>query len=402
MLDVEKIKNDFPILKREINGRPLVYLDSASTSQKPSQVIEAIKNFYENHNSNVHRSVYTTAAEATEMYEGTREKIRKFLDAGDYEIIFTKNCTEAINIVADGWAMKNLGPGDRILSSVMEHHSNIVPWQRVTDYGMSLDFLDVDENGELEVQPLEKGTKLISLTHASNVLGTINNAKEISKMCHDNGALLMLDAAQSVPHMRVSLKDLDCDFAAFSSHKMLGPTGVGVLAVKKNLAEEMGPLILGSDMIKEVTLEKTTFSSPPTKFESGTPNISGVVGLSAAIDYLSGLGMKNVESHEKEISKYALYRLSEVENVKIYGPKQNRSGIVSFNLGDVHSHDLATIMDEGGVAIRSGHHCAQPLMKKFGVSSMARASFYVYNGKEDIDVLIDGIKKSVEVFKLRA
>lgn len=400
MFDVEKIREDFPILKREVKGNPLIYLDSASTSQKPMQVIDAVSNFYEKYNANIHRSVYDMAEEATEEYEGTRDKIRKFLNAKDYEIIFTKNCTEAINIVATGWAMRNLKGGDSVTLSMMEHHSNIVPWQRLRSNGVALRFMDVDDDGKLKPEKIKDGTKIVSLTHASNVLGTINDVQNISKECRENGSLFMVDGAQSVPHMEVDLGKIGCDFMAFSGHKMLGPTGIGVLAVRKNLTDEMDPILFGSDMIKEVTPFNTTFADSPSKFETGTPNIAGVVGMSAAIDYLSKLGMKNVENHERDLTKHALEKLSEIKRIKIFGPKENRGGVVSFNLGDIHSHDIATILNEKGIAIRSGHHCAQPLMKRFGVNSMSRASFYLYNTKDEVDSFVDSLGKAGGVFKI--
>lgn len=399
-MDVSKIRQDFPIFGRKINGKRFVYLDSASTSQKPVQVIEAVKEFYENRNSNVHRSIYTTSEESTEAYEGTREKVKKFLGAKDYDIVFTRNCTESINLVSQGWAAKNMSEDDTILSSVMEHHSNIVPWQRLADQGMFLDFIGVDDEGRLADKKIEKSTKIVSLAHVSNVLGTVNDVTKLTKECHDAGSLIMIDGAQSVPHMKIELDKIGCDFLAFSGHKMLAPAGVGVLAIKKEVAPDMGPMTLGSDMIKEVRLEGTTFTDSPLKFEAGTPNIEGVIGLSAAIDYLEGIGMDKIQKHESELTEYALKRLSENERIRVYGPMNDRAGIVSFDVVGVHSHDVASIMNQEGVAIRSGHHCAQPLMRRFGVNSMNRASFYMHNGKDDVDAMIDGIGKVEEVFKL--
>lgn len=398
--DANEIRKDFPIFNRKVNGKNLIYLDSASTSQKPSQVIDAIKDFYEQYNSNVHRSVYKISEESTENYEKTREKIKKFINAKDYEIIFTKNCTEAINLVSHGWAEKFLENGDSVLLSMMEHHSNIVPWQVLEGKGIRLKFLDINEQGELVLEKLEGKTRIVSLTHISNVLGTINDVKEISKICHENNSFFLIDGAQSVPHTEIDLEKINCDFIAFSGHKMLGPTGVGILAVKKEIAEEIQPVLFGSDMIREVTMERTILADPPLRFEAGTPNVAGVIGLSAAIDYLSEIGMKDIEKHERELAEYAIQKLSEIEKLKLYGPRKNRSGIISFNLGDAHSHDLATILDDYGIAIRSGHHCAQILMRKLGVTSMARASFYIYNTKEDVDTLVDGIKKAGKVLKI--
>ncbi len=393
-LNVSKIKKDFPILKRKINGNKFIYLDSASTSQKPIQVINSIKNFYEKNNSNVHRSIYKTSEESTKMFELTRFKIKKFLDAEDYEIIFTKNCTEAINLVVNGWVKKNI-PKGKILSSVMEHHSNIVPWFSLKN---PIKFLDVNNYGELNFN-IDNNIKMVSLTHVSNVLGTINNVKEISEKCYENGSYFMLDGAQSTPHMKISLKKINCDFFTFSGHKMLSPTGVGVLAVKKELTEKMNPILFGSDMIKEVNLENFTVADSPYKFEAGTPNIESVIGLSSAIDYLEKIGMRNIEKHTKKITKYAFEQLQKIKNIKIYGPKK-RIGLISFNLKNIHSHDVASIINEYGIAIRSGHHCAQPLMKRFNVSSMSRASFYLYNDEYDVDSLINSLNKVYGVFKL--
>ena len=398
MLDVEKIKQDFPILQRKINDNDFVYLDSASTSQKPKQVIEAVKSFYENNNSNIHRAVYKTAEESTEMYESAREKVRSFLNAKGYQIIFTKNCTEAINLVATGWASKNLKRDDLVTSTVMEHHSNIVPWQTLKHRGISLDFIDIDDNGNL--QEKEPNSKLLTLTHSSNVLGTINDVKELTQKYHDNNSLVMVDAAQSAPHMKMDLKNMDCDFLTFSGHKMLAPTGVGVLAVKEEIAERMDPILFGSDMIKEVSLQGTKFADAPFKFETGTQNLSSVVGLSAAIDYINDVGMDNIEEHEKKLTEEALHQIGMIDGIKIFGQPKSRNGIISFNLEGTHSHDLATILNESGVAIRSGHHCTQPLMKRLGVTSVARASFYLYNTTENIEVLKEGIEKSKEVFKV--
>lgn len=398
MLDPEKIRRDFPILARKIGGKRLTYLDSASTSQKPRQVLEAMDGFYRNSNSNVHRSVYKMSEEATEMYESAREKVARFVGAKDHHIVFTKNCTEAINLVAQGWARRNMVRGDSILSSVMEHHSNIVPWQSIR--GLSLKFLDVDEAGDLKTEGMGKKTRLVSLAHASNVLGTVNDARKLAKEAHDNVSLFMLDAAQSVPHMRVDAGKIGCDFLAFSGHKMLGPMGMGVLAVRKDVAEEMDPLLFGSDMIREVTLKKTTFADAPMKFETGTPNVAGAVGLSAAIDYLEKMGMDEVEKHGKEVSDYVARELGGIEKLRIYGRARNRSPVFSFNLGDAHSHDVATILDNEGIAVRSGHHCAQPLMTRFGVSSMTRASFYIYNDKPDADALVSGLQKAARVLKV--
>jgi cysteine desulfurase/selenocysteine lyase len=397
-MNVQKIRKDFPIFKRRINGRPLVFLDSASTSQKPVQVLDAMEDFYRNNNSNVHRPVYKISEEATEMYESAREKVARFVGAKDHHVIFTNNCTEAINLVARGWAQRNMRRGESIVSSVMEHHSNIVPWQNLK--GVSLKFADVDDSGLLRKLPMDKKTRLVSLTHVSNVLGTVNDVKNIAKEAHENGALFMMDGAQSVPHMKVDMGKIGCDFLAFSGHKMLGPTGIGALVVRKDVADEMDPLLFGSGMIKEVTLEKTTFADAPMKFETGTPNISGAVGLSAAIDYLEKVGMKNIEKHGRGLTELAMRSLEGMDKMRIYGPRKNRSDVLSFNLGDAHPHDVATILDSVGIAVRSGHHCAQPLMRRFGVSSMTRASFYLYNTVDEIRQLADGLEKVRSVLKI--
>jgi cysteine desulfurase/selenocysteine lyase len=393
----EKIKKDFPILGRKIGGRKLIYLDSASTSQKPRQVIEAVSDFYKNRNSNIHRAVYKLSEESTEMYESARDRVARFIGARDHHIIFTKNCTEAINLVAQGWARKNIKRGDFVLSSVMEHHSNIVPWQRLRD--VSLKFLDVDRDGNLIHEKISKNTSLVSITHASNVLGTVNDIRKLAKESHDNGSLFMLDAAQSAPHMKLDIDKLDCDFVVFSGHKMLGPMGIGILAVRKSIAEDMEPLMFGSDMIREVTLRKTTFADAPMKFETGTPNVAGAVGLTAAIDYLEKIGMDKIEKHGKKISDYVASSLAEIEELTIYGCARIKSPVFSFNLKGVHSHDVATILDKEGIAVRSGHHCAQPLMKKFGVGSMVRSSFYIYNTKSDVDALVSGLRNVMGVLK---
>ena len=397
-MNVEKIRKDFPILKRRINGRQLVFLDSASTSQKPVQVLEAMEGFYRNNNSNVHRPVYKMSEEATEMYESARTKVARFVGARDHHVIFTNNCTEAINLVARGWARRNVRRGESIVSSVMEHHSNIVPWQNLK--GVSLKFADVDDSGLLRRLPMDKKTRLVSLTHVSNVLGTINDVKKIAKEAHDNGALFMMDGAQSVPHMKVDMGKIGCDFLAFSGHKMLGPTGIGALVVRKDVADEMDPLLFGSGMIKEVTLKKTTFADAPMKFETGTPNISGAIGLSAAIDYLEKMGMGNIEKHGRKLTEIAMKSLGDMDKIRIYGPRKNRSDVISFNLGDAHPHDVATILDGSGIAVRSGHHCAQPLMRRFGVGSMTRASFYLYNTIDEIRQLAEGLEKAGRILKI--
>lgn len=399
-VDVQKIRRDFPILRRKVNGRPLVFLDSASTSQKPRQVIDAVKRFYETSNSNVHRSVYKTSQEASEIYEGTRDKIRGMLDAREYDVIFTRNCTEAINLVAGGWAAKHVQRGESVVSTIMEHHSNIVPWQMLGRRGVSTRFLDIDGDGNLKFGGLGRKDRLVAVTHVSNVLGTVNDVEEITRRAHENGSLVMLDGAQSTPHMRISLSDIGCDFFAFSGHKMLGPTGIGVLVVRKEIARDMDPILFGSDMIKEVTTDGPTFADSPARFETGTPHIAGVAGLSAAIDYLEKVGLDDIERHEESLTDYTIRKMRQLEHVKIIGDPEERSGVVSFNVDGAHPHDVATIVDQYGVALRSGHHCAQPLMNRLGVSSTVRASFYLYNTRREIDVMISSLEKVRKVMGL--
>jgi len=404
LFDVEKIREDFPILKRKINGKTLVYLDSSATSQKPRQVIEIIKHFYENHNANVHRAIHTLGEEATEEYEMARDNVRKFINAdSNEEIIFVRNSTEATNLVMYAWALNSLKKGDEIVSSVMEHHSNIVPWQFIRDkLGVKLKFVDITKDGNLKMndyKSISKNTKMVSITHVSNTLGTINPVKEIGKIAHDNDSLFLLDGAQSVPHMPIDVKDIDCDFLVFSGHKMLGPMGIGVLYCKKEILEKIQPFMYGGDMIKSVTLEKTIYNDLPLKFEAGTSNVEGAVALSEAINYLNKLGMDNIVKHERSLNKYVLDKLSELKWIDFYGPTNpdKRGGLVAFNVKDVHSHDVAQILDGEGVAVRSGHHCTMPLHQRLGIESSARASFYIYNTKEEIDVFVDALKKVVKM-----
>jgi len=401
-----KIRNDFPILKRKINGKKMVFLDSAATSQKPKQIIRELERYYEKYNANVHRGIYTIAAEATEEYEKARKKIAKFINArSEREIIFVRGTTEAINLVKFSWA-ERLRPEDEIISTVMEHHSNIVPWLMLKKKGIDVKFVEINNDGTLNMKEFEGlitwKTKLIAVSHVSNVLGTINDVKEIAKMAHEHGARILLDSAQAVPHMPVDVQDLNCDFMAFSGHKMFGPTGIGVLYVKEEVYKEMEPFMGGGEMIKEVFLTNATWKDPPHKFEAGTPDISGAIALGFAVDYLQKIGMEKIREHEKMLTKYALDKLSKIPGIKIYGPKdvKKRGGVIAFNLGDIHAHDLATILDKEGVAIRSGHHCAMPLHSKLGVSATARASFSVYNSKEDIDELIKALYKARKVFGL--
>lgn len=405
MLNVEKIREDFPILKRKINGKLLVYFDNAATSQKPKQVIEALKEFYEKHNANVFRGVHTLSEEATEKYEEARRKIAEFINAeNEKEIIFTRSTTEAINLVLYGYAIHNLKAGDEIISTIMEHHSNIVPWQFLQERGVKLKFVDIDDKGNLKLHQynelITKNTKLITVTHVSNVLGTINPIDKIEKIAHDNGALYLVDGAQSVPHLPIDVQKINCDFLVFSGHKMLGPTGIGVLYAKKEILEKMKPFNYGSEMIKEVYLDHTIFADLPLKFEAGTPNIAGAIALGVAVDYLKKIGMKNIAKHEEKLTQYTLKKMKEIEEIKIFGEAKERAGVISFNLADIHPHDLATILDEDAIAVRSGHHCAMPLMNRLGVVATTRASFYLYNTKEEVDRFVNSLEKARKVFKL--
>ncbi|MEX0622012.1 MAG: cysteine desulfurase [Candidatus Woykebacteria bacterium] len=415
--DVEKIRKDFPILQRKIHGKPLIYLDNAATSQKPQSVIDAITTHYSQHNANVHRGVHKLTEEATEAYEGARKKVADFVNAGDRrQIVFTRNATEAINLVAYSWGRKNIKKDDEILLTQMEHHSNLVPWQVLAkEVGAKLKFIPINESGELRVHSSELGkyltpkTKLVALTHVSNVLGTINPVKQIISDIRNlrSDTRILIDGAQAVPHLPVSIQHINPDFYVFTGHKMLGPTGIGVLYAKKELLEGMEPFLGGGEMILEVDWEKSSWNYIPWKFEAGTGNIAGAIGLGAAIDYLNKIGMKNVREHEKVLTEYALEKLSGVEHLVIYGPRdiEKRSGVVSFNIvkdGEVaiHPHDLASILDAEGIATRSGHHCAQPLMRVLGIPAAARVSFHIYNTKEEIDKLVPGIEKAKRIFRI--
>ncbi|TBR07520.1 MAG: cysteine desulfurase [Candidatus Nitrosotenuis sp.] len=409
-ISVEKIRDDFPILKRKVrNDKQLVYFDNAATAQKPIQVINAISDFYTNHNSNIHRAVHALAEEATEAYEVTRDKVAQFLNIKDrQEIIFVRGTTEAINLVAYTWGRQNVKEGDIIVTTEYEHHSNIVPWQLLTqEKGAKLEYIGVNDDGELLLDQLDTylatgKVKLVAISQMSNVLGTITDMPAVMQKCKKAGVKVLVDGAQSVPHMKVDLSSLGCDFFAFSAHKMLGPTGVGILWVRKEILEKMAPFHGGGDMIREVHKYETTWNDLPYKFEAGTPNIADVIGFSAALDYLSNLGMDFVRNHEIEITKYALEKMSAIKGLKIYGTKDisKRGGVISFNFADIHPHDLATIIDEEGVAIRSGHHCAQVLMERLDVAATSRASFYIYNTKEEVDVLIKSLEKAARLFKL--
>ena len=406
----ESLRNDFPVLKRKVrDGKKLVYLDNAATTQKPIQVIDAISDYYKNNNSNIHRAVHALAEESTEAFEQTRDKVAEFLNIkNSQEIIFVKGTTEAINLVANAWGRDNVKEGDIIVTTEYEHHSNIVPWQLLTqDKKAQLKYIDIDDNGELMIDQLDEylstgKVKLVTFSHMSNVLGTITPVKEIISKCKNAGVKTLIDGAQAVPHMKVDLTELDCDFYAFSAHKMLGPTGVGVLWAKKEILEKMTPYQSGGDMIREVHKYETTWNDLPYKFEAGTPNIADVIGFKTAIEYLQKIGMENIRNHELELTKYALEQMEKVPGITLYGAKEpeKRGGVVSFNFNDVHPHDVGTIIDKDGVAIRSGHHCAQVLMEKLNVAATNRASFYIYTTKEEIDVLITALQNVAKVFKL--
>ncbi|MED3646673.1 cysteine desulfurase [Halalkalibacterium halodurans] len=402
-MNAHEIKKLFPVLDQEVNGSPLVYLDSAATSQKPIAVIEALDDYYRRYNSNVHRGVHTLGTLATDGYEGAREKIRRFIHASSTEeIIFTRGTTTAINLVAASYGRANLGEGDEIVITPMEHHSNIIPWQQVAKAtGATLTYLPLQKDGTIKIEDVEKTisekTKIVAIMHVSNVLGTINPVKEIAEIAHRHGAIMLVDGAQSAPHMKIDVQELGCDFFAFSGHKMAGPTGIGVLYGKKALLEKMEPVEFGGEMIDFVGLYDSTWKELPWKFEGGTPIIAGAIGLGAAIDFLEDIGLDEIEKHEHELAQYALDRLSELEGMTVYGP-QKRAGLVTFNIEDVHPHDVATVLDADGIAVRAGHHCAQPLMKWLDVTATARASFYLYNTKEDIDALAKGLEKTKEYF----
>ncbi len=403
-MNMEKLRKDFPILDVKVHGKPLIYLDNAATTQKPKQVIDSITNYYENYNANIHRSIHKLGEEATAAYEDAHKKVADFINADFEEIIFTKNTTESINLSAYSLT-NNLKAGDEIVISQMEHHSNFVPWQQLAlKKGLKLKFIKTDKEGLLDEESIKenitKKAKIVSLVQVSNVLGTVNDVREIGKIAHDNNALFVIDGAQSVPHMPIDVKKLDCDFMAFSGHKMLGPTGIGVLYGKRELLENMQPFLYGGEMIKEVKFEGTKFNDLPWKFEAGTMNIAEAIGLGAAIDYLRKIGMEKIMEHDKELAKYCYEKLLGIKDVEIYGPKpENRNSLVAFNIKNVHAHDTSQILDGEGIAIRAGHHCAMPLHSVLGIAASARASFYFYNTKEEIDKLVDGIKKVIKVFK---
>ena len=402
-MNIEEIKNDFPLLK----NRNIAYLDSGATAQKPIQVIEAVKDFYENFNANPHRGAYSLSMEATQMYEDTRAKIAKFINSRQaQEIIFTKNASEALNLIAYSYGMNNVKEDDKIVLSIMEHHSNLVPWQKVSKVtGAKLEYMYINDNYEISDEEIENkitdNTKIVAITHVSNVLGTINDVKKIIKYAHKKGAVVLLDVSQSIPHMKIDVQDLDCDFLAFSGHKMLAPLGIGVLYGKKEILNKMTPFLMGGDMIEYVYEQETTFAPLPNKFEAGTQNVEGVVGLGAAIDYIEKIGYNKIQEIENEVVSYAIEELKKLDFIELYltNNLQNHSCVISFNIKGVHPHDVASILDSEGVCVRSGNHCAQPLLRYMGIDSTCRASFYFYNTKEDVDKLIKALNKSYKMFE---
>ncbi len=406
-LDVARIRADFPILERRIGAHPLVYLDSAATSQKPRAVVDAIDAYYATSNANVHRGVHTLGNDATDAFEHARARVAAFIDAPANGLVFVRNTTEALNLVASSYATQLLEPGDRILVTVMEHHSNIVPWQLAAERrGLTLASIDIDAEGRLDLSNLDEllapPTRLLAIGHQSNVLGTVNDISTIAARAHAAGVLVCVDAAQSVPHMSFSARELDCDFIAFSGHKMCGPMGIGVLWARPELLERMPPFMGGGSMISRVTLERSTWNTVPHKFEAGTPDVAGAVGLSAACDYIDGIGRDRVHAHEIALTRHLLDVLDEVGGITVFGPRdlEARGGVVSFNLADVHAHDVGTILDRRGIAVRAGHHCAQPLMARYDVPSMARASVYLYTTHEEIDALGEGLGEVRRVFRV--
>jgi cysteine desulfurase / selenocysteine lyase len=404
MYDVEEIRRDFPILDRRIGDKRIVYLDNAATSHKPRQVIQALTDFYEHHNANIHRGVHRLAEEATAAYEEARRKVARFLGASDTAgLVFTRGTTESINLVAYAWGRKFLREGDEVVLTEAEHHSNLVPWQLAAqETGAKLRFIPILEDGTLDLEEAERlvgpRTKLVCCIHASNVLATINPVERLAELAHEAGALMLVDGAQSAPHLPVDVEALGCDFFACSGHKMLGPTGVGVLWGRPEILEEMDPFLGGGEMIQEVHLDHSTWNDLPYKFEAGTMNIAQAAGLGAAVDYLDGLGMQYVSEHERHLGEYTYRLMSEIEGITLYGPNKDRTGLVSFSLPDVHPHDISQLLDEEGIAIRSGHHCAQPLMRRLGVAATARASFYLYNTEQEVDAFVEALVRAREFF----
>ena len=403
-LDVDRVRKDFPVLEREVHGKPLAYLDNAATSQKPRAVIDAVTHYYTAYNANIHRGVHTLSEEATAAYEAARGKVRDFIRApSSEEIVFTRGTTEAINLVAQSYLRPRVREGDEILISQMEHHSNIVPWQLVREQtGAVLKVAPINERGEIELEQfanlLGPRTRFVALAHVSNALGTINPVQEMVRLARERGVPVLLDGAQAVPHLPVDVQELGCDFYAFSGHKMYAPTGIGALYGRRELLEEMGPYQGGGEMILSVTFEKTTYNRVPHKFEAGTPNIAGAIGLGTAIEYLLGLDLQALRTHEDEVLKYATEEISKVPSVRLIGTAASKTGVLSFLLGEIHAHDVGTVLDQEGIAVRTGHHCAQPVMDRFGVTATARASFAVYNTTEEVDRLVEGLHRTLEIF----
>ncbi|WP_170228022.1 SufS family cysteine desulfurase [Vicingus serpentipes] len=403
MLNIKKIRADFPILAREVNGKPLVYFDNGATSQKPQQVIDVIDKYYTFQNSNIHRGIHTLSQEATDAYEKARITVQNFINAKhEHEVIFTSGTTGSINLVASSFAKKHLNKGDEIIISTMEHHSNIVPWQMVCeDYGAILKVVPINDKGEFLFEEFEKllsdKTKLVAVTHVSNTLGTINPVKEIIKKAKAIGAFTLIDGAQAVPHKKVDVQELDCDFYVFSGHKMLGPTGVGILYGKEAILNSLPPYQGGGDMIKTVTFEKTTYNELPHKFEAGTPNIVGGIALAAAIDYMNNIGIHNIEAYEHELLTYATEKIKQIEGLRIIGEAKQKASVLSFVVDGTHPSDIGMIIDKLGVAIRTGHHCTEPLMNRLNVPGTARASFAFYNTTEEIDIFIEGLKRAIKM-----
>ena len=403
--DVETIRKDFPILSTKVHDKPLVYLDNAATTQKPNSVIEIMNEYMHNHNANVHRGIHLLSEKSTEGYENARIKVANFFNASQpEEIIFTKGTTESINLVAHAWGRKFIGEGDVIILSEMEHHSNLVPWQLLAkSVGAELKFVEMNEDTTLNLESLkelvsDKRAKLVALSYASNVLGNVNPVKEVIEISHSENIPVLLDGAQAAPHHKIDFAEIDCDFFACSAHKMLGPTGIGILYAKMELLEAMDPFLGGGEMILEVGLHESSYKEPPYKFEAGTPSYIEAIGFGAAIDYLKAVGMDSIHDHEANLSKYALGELKKLGDVEVYGPSEGRAGIISFNIGNAHPHDVAQLLDADGVAVRAGHHCAQPLMNWLKVSSTSRASFYLYNTESEVDVFVESLDKIKEMF----
>jgi cysteine desulfurase/selenocysteine lyase len=402
--DPHKYRSDFPILSEKVHGKPLVYFDNAATTQKPLQVINAISDYYRHYNANVHRAIHKLGEQATEAFELARKKVANFISAPSAkQVIFTRGTSESINLVASGWGRKFISEGDEIILSEMEHHSNLIPWQLLTkETGAKLKFIPFKEDGTIDFPVyqtlLNSKTKLVAITHMSNVFGTINPVIRIVRMAHDRGIPVLFDAAQSVPHLPVNVQHLDCDFFAFSGHKMLGPTGIGILYAKSQILENMNPYQGGGEMINSVWFEDATWNEIPHKFEAGTPNIAGAIGLAKAVEYLENIGMINLTLYEQELTTYALEKMAELPGMIIYGSAPERGGVISFNLGDIHPHDLSHFLDQEGIAVRAGHHCAQPVMRKLNIAATTRVSFYFYNTREEIDYLITQLNKASEFF----